>query len=98
MNWLKRKLRRWLENDSSNMAIEGGLVKSAMIEEYHEGIINFNLSPAIGGRILRVTRDAQIKHSSIGSSRDRETSVYVIPSGEDVGERVTKILNLELLK
>ena len=57
-------------------------------EEYET--VRFTLTPAIGGRILIVTRRDRHK--------DREVQTYVIPSGEDVGERVSKILNLELLK
>lgn len=53
--------------------------------------ITFELTSAVGGRILNVRRydDKKDRH---------DTQTYVIPSGEDVGERVAKILNLELLK
>ncbi len=56
-----------------------------------EDRISFELTSAVGGRILNVRRYAERK--------DRhDTATYVIPSGEDVGARVAKILNLELLK
>lgn len=66
--------------------------EECVVEETEEDdeTISFSLTPAIGGRILRTTR--RNKHGN------REHQVYVIPSGEDVGERVAKILNLELLK
>lgn len=53
--------------------------------------INFELSSAVGGRILNVRRydDRKDRH-------DNQT--YVIAAGEDVGARVAKIVNLELLK
>ena len=53
--------------------------------------ITFELTAAVGGRILNVRRydDRKDRH-------DNQT--YVIPSGEDVGSRVAKIINLELLK
>lgn len=53
--------------------------------------ISFELSSAVGGRILNVRRydDRKDRH-------DNQT--YVIASGEDVGARVAKIINLELLK
>jgi hypothetical protein len=53
--------------------------------------ITFELTSAVGGRILNVRRydDRNDRHNS---------QTYVIPSGEDVGARVAKILNLELLK
>lgn len=53
--------------------------------------ISFELSSAVGGRILNVRRYDERK--------DRHDSqTYVIPTGEDIGERVAKIINLELIK
>lgn len=57
--------------------------------EEHE-TVRFTLTPAVGGRILQVVRR--------NKQGDRDTQTYVIPSGEDVGERVSRILNLELMK
>ncbi len=56
-----------------------------------ENRISFELSTAVGGRILNVRRydDRKDRH-------DNQT--YVIPNGEDVGERVAKIINLEMFK
>ena len=53
--------------------------------------ITFELTSAVGGRILNVRRydDRKDRHDS---------QTYVIPSGEDVGSRVAKIINLELIK
>lgn len=53
--------------------------------------ISFELSTAVGGRILNV------RHYDERKDR-HESQTYVIPSGEDVGERVAKIINLELFK
>ena len=69
-------------------------IGTAMVErgspEGHDRI-TFELTAAVGGRILNVRRydDRKDRH-------DNQT--YVIPSGEDVGARVAKIINLELLK
>lgn len=53
--------------------------------------ISFELTSAVGGRILNVRRydDRKDRH---------DATTYVIPSGEDVGSRVAKIINLELIK
>jgi len=56
-----------------------------------QGTIRFELSSAVGGRILNVRRYDDRKDS-------HEAQTYVIPSGEDVGARVAKIINLELIK
>jgi len=78
------------EKRTLNMAIGG----QAMIERGRaegEDRISFELTSAVGGRILNVRRydDRKDRH---------DNTTYVIPTGEDVGARVAKILNLELLK
>lgn len=86
---------RYEEEGYVNKAQRGLQVGTAMAIEkgYPEGEerITFELTSAVGGRILNVRRYQQ--------KLDRHDSqTYVIPSGEDVGQRVAKILNLELLK
>ena len=71
-----------------------GLVGAQVMEKGRaegEDRISFELTSAVGGRILNVRRYDQRK-----DMHDQQT--YVIPSGEDVGARVAKILNLELIK
>lgn len=67
---------------------------TAMIERGRpegESRITFELSTAVGGKILNVRHydDRKDRH---------ESQTYVIPNGEDVGERVAKIINLEMFK
>jgi len=81
---------KWLQ-DKHSMAIGMG---TAMVERGQaegQDRISFELTAAVGGRILNVRRYDERK-----DRHDNQT--YVIPSGEDVGARVAKILNLELLK
>lgn len=84
--WLVRKL------DGAKMD-SAVLQKSPTVDLYDEGDdpIRFELTSAVGGRILRVRRYDRRNH-------ENDVQTYVIPQGDDVGERVTKILNLELLK
>jgi hypothetical protein len=99
--WLYSKVRDMWENkhkyDSyeEERAIKMATVGAAqMISKGHpegEDRISFELSTAIGGRILNVRRYDERK--------DRhEHQTYVIPNGEDLGQRVAKILNLEQYK
>jgi hypothetical protein len=71
------------------MAIGQAMVERGRAEG--ENRITFELSTAVGGKILNVRHydDRKDRH-------DQQT--YVIPNGEDVGERVAKIINLELFK
>lgn len=82
--------RDYKESRGLNMAIG----QTAIIERGSpegQDRISFELTSAVGGRILNVRRydDRKDRH---------DTQTYVIPSGEDVGARVAKILNLELIK
>jgi hypothetical protein len=95
--WLYSKVRDMWDN-RHNYENEGlvkmNVIGSAQVERGKaegEDRISFELTSAVGGRILNVRRYDERK--------DRhETQTYVIPSGEDVGARVAKILNLELMK
>ena len=101
--WLHRKMKFLWEhgheleptevdysrNIKMNTAV--GAKMSRLNEIDADDRINFNLTPAVGGRILQVSRYDR-------RNDQHENTTYVIPTGEDVGERVAKILNLELLK
>jgi len=80
--------RGWLE-ENQKMAIGTAMVERGRPEG--ESRITFELSTAIGGKILNVRQydDRKDRH-------DQQT--YVIPNGEDIGERVAKIINLEMFK
>jgi len=79
----------WLE-ENTKMAIGSAMTIDRGRPE-GEDRISFELTSAVGGRILNVRRYDDRKDRS-----DNQT--YVIPSGEDVGARVAKIINLELIK
>ena len=84
--------RDYKERISAKMNTLG--MGTAMVERGRaegEDRITFELTSAIGGRILNVRR--------YDDRKDRQdATTYVIPSGEDVGARVAKIINLELIK
>ena len=97
--WIARKLRdasaeldREKYGDHEAIAInKGSPNKLVAADDHDDDPIRFELTSAVGGRILRVRRYDRRNHES-------DAQVYVIPQGEDVGERVSKIINLELLK
>ena len=82
------------KNYQEARAIKMGTIGVAQVERGRaegEERISFELSTAIGGRILNVRRydDRKDRH---------DCQTYVIPNGEDLGQRVAKILNLEQYK
>lgn len=98
--WLYTKVRDMWENKykyssyEEEKAIKMATVGVAQLERSRpegEERISFELSTAIGGRILNVRRydDRKDRH---------DCQTYVIPNGEDLGQRVAKILNLEQYK
>jgi hypothetical protein len=92
----KDKYNHYLEERDYNEArtLKMGIGSAQMVERGRaegEDRITFELTSAVGGRILNVRR--------YDEKKDRHDSqTYVIPSGEDIGARVAKILNLELIK
>jgi len=102
-NWLYSKVHDMWDNRhkyeadrdyKESRAIKMGTMGAVAIDRggpEGEGRISFELSTAIGGRILNVRRYDQQK-----DRHDNQT--YVIPNGEDIGERVAKIVNLEMFK
>jgi hypothetical protein len=79
---------------SKQRAIGMGTIGVAQVERSRvegEGRITFELSHAVGGKILNV------RHYDERKDR-HETQTYIIPSGEDIGERVAKIVNIEMFK
>lgn len=106
ITWLKRKIVKWVREDwddgrysredEAKIAVPrirgaNSTMKQSVMEDSYDSPIRFELSPAVGGRILTV-RQYDPKHDR------HDSTVYVIPTGDDVGARVAKILNLELLK
>ena len=92
--WFAKKCKQAWEN--KNRLEEGSIKMNSVLQVERnrpegEGRITFELSSAIGGRILNV------RHYDERKDR-HETQTYIIPSGQDVGERVAKIVNLELIK
>jgi hypothetical protein len=87
---IKQRFVEWLlRNDHEDHYAQDIAVEQSDIDL--DGAVRFDLVSATGGRILQVRRWDRKRDS-------HDMVTYVIPSGEDVGQRVAKILNLELLK
>ena len=104
--WLYSKLRDMWDNKhryevamnerdyKRSRALKMNTIGSAQVERGSpegEDRISFELSTAIGGRIVNVRRYDNRKEQ-------HNSTTYVIPNGEDVGSRVAKIINIELIK
>lgn len=83
--------RDYQESRNLKMSLAGAQMVAERGRPEGEDRISFELSTAVGGKILNVRRyDARTDR--------QETTTYVVPNGEDLAERVVKILQLETFK
>ena len=92
MNWLKRKLRNWI-NDYDN-EVNMKLTPSRDIEAQvcdAEPILNFRVFSAVGGQVVEFRR--------YDRKTDRnDTTTYIVTKDQDFGDKISKIANMEMLK
>ena len=95
MNWLKRKVRRWLdsEQDQCYPTPKGmGLNSIASTRDINsDASLNFKVYNAVGGKIVEFSR--------YDRKNDRtDHQIYIIGRDEDFGEKIAKISTLEVLR
>lgn len=87
MNWLKHKLRNWI-NSEDNLAYKRGSVEAVSIsrtDEFDADGYTLKVYPARGGRV--------IQYYKYDRKLDRQyTSLYVISDSEDLGDAVKNIV------
>jgi len=95
MNWIKRKVIKWVRDDwdavnkESSVGIRSLDVEPQMCDD--DPILNFRVFSAVGGQVVEFRRyDRKTDRS--------DTSTYIIHKDDDFGEKISKIANLELLK
>ena len=96
MNWLKRRLRRWLDSeqdicidDRAYATVSPKLGSGRDVNS--DPTLQFKIYNAIGGKVVEFSRyDRQ---------KDRNYhDIYIIGKNEDFGEKIAKIAMLENLK
>ena len=91
MNWLKRRLRRWLDNDIDTSIKLASNSISAGRDVGSDPTLQFKIYNAIGGKVVEFSRyDRQ---------KDRNYhDIYIIGKDEDFGAKIAKIAMLESMK
>ena len=93
MKWLKRKLRKWV-NEADYERGERSMPVSSIDDTHRpdtDPVLTFRIYSAVNGQILEFRR--------YDRKTDRNNhSTYLIPKDESVGEYVNKCLSMELLK
>ncbi len=68
---------------------------SSMSHSPHTQSINFQIYPANGGHVVEVSMP---EYSSLTINSIPNRSLYIIPSDKDIGNEISKIITLEMLK
>ena len=94
MNWIKRKLRNWVNDnriDEPEPIGIGSLDRHQGLDENYHNPLRFTIYNAHGGKVVEVrTYDEKRDHWI--------TSLHVIESDEDFGDSIGKIVFTESLK
>lgn len=94
MNFLKKLVIKWVRDDW-NQASKDGVVRPISTYEdarpENEPIISFRIYSASNGKIVEFRK--------YDRKADRhDNSMYIVEKDADLGEKISKILSLELLK
>ena len=97
MNWLKRKIRRWLDSEQ-DICIDDGRYPSTMAKNSigsrdvsSDPTLQFKIYNAIGGKVVEFNRYDRQKDRAFHD-------IYIIGKNEDFGEKIAKIAMLESMK
>jgi hypothetical protein len=96
MKWLKRKLRKWVDDAREEPDVyraslsRGSLVSSEDSETFGEPM-RFTLTKANGGFIVSTRRYDNRTDRSSGDN-------YIITDEDDLGDAISKIVTMESLK
>lgn len=91
--WFEKKCRESWENSGRNAvkAVDSGIYPATRSGIDSESDLSFRIYSATGGHVMEFRRyDRRIDQS--------QTNLYVIPKEDDIGERVARIVNMEMLK
>jgi hypothetical protein len=96
MNWLKRKIRRWLDSEQDICIPEDRVYSNKLSSVSTRAIdseptLNFKVFNAVGGKIVEFSR-----YDPRTDRHDRQ--MYIIGRDEDFGEKIAKISTLEVLR
>lgn len=86
MEWSKRA---WEDTRSGEYAISGAVKSDSSVDS--EPQLNFKIYGATGGHVMEFRR--------YDKKTDRyDSQLYVISTDDDMGERIARIVNMEMMK
>lgn len=93
MDWLRKKIIAWVREDWQNSHDRREEISIDVETTIGlEDPIRIELQGVVGGHVFRV------RHPYDSKTNRTPSTTYLIPSGEDIGTKIAKIINLELIK
>lgn len=91
MNWLKRRLRNWINSEQDSIQAKSTRLSSGSDHMFDDNPLRFSVTVARGGVVVTTcTYDKQ---------KDRTNNIiHVIHDDEDVAAKVGQIVAMELMK
>ena len=95
MNWLKRKVIKWVREDWEEERKKNTVEGISLRESEH----SVDADPVLSFRIYSATNGQIIEFRRWDRKADRNyNSTYIVEKDKDLGEYVNKCLSLELMK
>lgn len=93
MNWLKRRLRRWINSDDYAMTISSAKSQSLVVESETLSTEPLRLSiyRANGGTVVETRIYDRIKDRS-------QNHLHIVAHDQNLGESLSKIITMESLR
>ena len=95
MNWLKRRVIKWVredwENERKRNLAEGIAIKESEHRVDDDPVLTFRIYSATNGQIIEFRRWDK-------KSDRNHNSTYIVEKDKDLGEYINKCLSLELMK
>jgi len=96
MNWLKRKISRWLDSERVSGVEENKYATASMNSISSRDVnsdptLQFKIYNAIGGKVVEFSRYDRQRDKALHN-------IYIIGKDEDFGAKIAKIAMLETLK
>jgi len=97
MNWLKRKVIKWVREDweeENKKCRDVGISLHSREESNHpdsDPVLTFRIYGAQNGKILEFRRYDRMKDRS-------DVTTYIISKDEDIAEKVSKCVTIEAMK
>ena len=91
MNWLKRRLRNWINSEQDSIQVHSTRLSSGPDHMFDDNPLRFSVTTARGGVVVTSNVYDRVK--------DRNNCIiHVIHDDEDVAGRVGQIVAMELMK